>query len=154
MIEPYRTCGSTRIRDAFGEGQFPPRWFSEFDGGYGSPYPSFYGMLFYQVAALLDSCCVTLGQSVELTAFLTMAVSGLAMFVLARRLWGTPSGLLSAGLYVYAPYHLVDAFVRGAYSELAAFVWFPLIVLFMVLWAEARHPIWILPGPFPWRALF
>jgi hypothetical protein len=134
------------IKDAFGEGQFPPHWFSEFDGGYGSPYPSFYGMLFYQVAALLDSCCVSLGQSVELTAFLTMAVSGLAMFVLARRLWGTPSGLVSAGLYVYAPYHLVDAFVRGAYSELTAFVWFPLIVLFMLLWLEARHPIWILAG--------
>ena len=136
------------IKDALGEGQFPLRWFPEFDGGYGSPYPSFYGMSFYYVAALLDACCVSLGQSVELTAFLTMAVSGLAMFVLARHLWGVPAGLLSAGLYVYAPYHLVDAFVRGAYSELAAFVWFPLIVLSMVLWMEAKHPIWILTGSF------
>jgi hypothetical protein len=136
------------IKDAFGESQFPPHWFPEFDGGYGSPYPSFYGMSFYYVAALLDACCVSLGQSVELTAFLTMAVSGLAMFVLARHLWGTPAGLLSAGLYVHAPYHLVDAFVRGAYSELTAFVWFPLIVLFMVLWMEAKRPIWILTGSF------
>lgn len=134
------------IRDALREGQFPPRWFPEFDGGYGSPYPSFYGMLFYQAAALLDACCVSLGQSVELAAFLTMAGSGLGMFFLARRLWGTAAGLLSAGLYIYAPYHLVDAFVRGAYSELTAFVWFPWIVLCMVLWLEGRGPIWILAG--------
>src|SRR4030065_1410888 len=50
------------IEDAFKEGQFPPHWFSEFDGGYGSPYPSFYGMSFYYVAAPLDACRVYLGQ--------------------------------------------------------------------------------------------
>jgi hypothetical protein len=103
-------------------------------------------MLFYQVASLLNTCCVSLGQSVELAAFLTMAGSGLGMFFLARHLWGTPSGLLSAGLYTYAPYHLIDAFVRGAYSELAAFVWFPLIVLFMILWLESKNPFWIFAG--------
>ena len=134
------------IQDAVNDGQFPPRWFPEFDGGYGSPYPSFYGMLFYQAAALLDACCVSLGQSVELAAFLTMAGSGLGMFFLARHLWGTPSGLLCAGLYVYAPYHLVDAFVRGAYSELAAFVWFPLIVLFVIRWMESTNLFWLLAG--------
>jgi uncharacterized membrane protein len=117
------------LENALRSGQIPPRWFPEFDGGYGSPYPSFYGMLFYYAAAFLNTCCAPLGPGVELTAFLTIALSGLGMFLLARSLWGDASGLLSAGLYIFAPYHLVDAFVRGAYSELAAFVWFPLILL-------------------------
>ncbi len=86
------------------------------------------------------------GQAVELTAFLTLALSGIGMFLLARHLWGTPAGLLSAGLYVYAPYHLVDAFVRGAYSELTAFVWFPLILLFMLLWMDTGQHRWIAAG--------
>lgn len=141
------------IEDAVTEGQLPPRWFPEFDGGNGSPYPSFYGMLFYDLAALADTCCVSLGQSVELTAFLTIAVSGLGMFFLARHLWGVSSGLLSAGLYVYAPYHLVDAFVRGAYSELTAFVWFPLILLFMILWWQTENKLWILLGSLSLAAL-
>jgi len=134
------------IEQAVAEGQLPPRWFPEFDGGYGSPYPSFYGMLFYDVAALAEACCVSLGQSVELSAFLVAAASGVGMFFLARRLWGTSSGILSAGLYLYAPYHLVDAFVRGAYSELTSFVWFPLILLFMVLWRQSGGRLWILTG--------
>jgi hypothetical protein len=36
--------------------------------------------------------------------------------------------------------------VRGAYSELAAFVWFPFIVLFMVLWWKTEEVGWVLAG--------
>ena len=102
------------LSDALAHGQIPPRWFPQFDGGYGSPYPSFYGMAFYYVAAFFYAIGIPLGSSVELTAFLTLALSGIGMFFLGRHLWGTPGGLLSAGLYVYAPSYLVDAFVRGA----------------------------------------
>jgi len=35
--------------------------------------------------------------------------------------------LLSAIFYIWAPYHSVDVFVRGAMNEAWAFVWFPLI---------------------------
>ena len=132
--------------DALAQGQFPPRWFPEFDGGYGSPYPSFYGMSFYYLAVLISSLQLSVGSSVELAAFLVVAVAGIGMFFLVRQLIGTPSALLSAGLYVYAPYHLVDAYVRGAYSELTAFVWFPLIVLCMLEWANTRRKGWIVGG--------
>jgi len=108
------------LEDALASGQFPPRWFAQFDGGYGSPYPSFYGMLFYYLAAIFHVVGLSLGSAVELTAFLTMAGSGLAMFLLVGHLWGPAAGLLSAALYVYAPYLLVDAFVRGAYRELTS----------------------------------
>jgi hypothetical protein len=116
------------FRSAVADGQIPPRWFAEFDGGYGSPYPSFYAMLFYAVAAMFNLVGLAVGPAVELTAFLTIVAAALAMFVLARGLWGVRAGVLAAALYTYAPYHLVDAFVRGALSELAAFVWFPLVV--------------------------
>ncbi len=116
------------LRQAIADGQVPPRWFAEFDGGYGSPYPSFYAMLFYDVAAGINAVGLDVGAAVELSAFLAICAAAIGMFVLARSLWGVGAGLLSAVLYTYAPYHLVDAFVRGALSELAAFVWFPIIV--------------------------
>lgn len=134
------------LKGAIQSGQIPPRWFPTFDGGYGSPYPSFYGMLFYYVAALIDTCCTSVGPAVEATVLLTLFVSALGMFLLARHLWGTASGVLSAGLYLYAPYHLVDTYVRGAYSELSAFMWFPLVLLFMVLWRDRPRRAWILGG--------
>lgn len=98
------------LEQAMASGQIPPRRFPQFDGGYGSPYPSFYGMLFYYLAAMFHIVGLSLGSAVELTAFLTMAGSGLAMFLLVRHLWGPAAGLLSAALYVYAPYQLARAF--------------------------------------------
>ena len=47
--------------------------------------------------------------------------------LLAADLWGDWGGLLSAVFYIWAPYHSVDVFVRGAMNEAWAFVWFPLI---------------------------
>ena len=116
------------LRQAVADGKIPPRWFAEFDGGYGSPYPSFYAMLFYYLAASFNLLGLSVGTAVELTAFLAIFAAALGMFVLVRSLWGVRSAVLAAVLYSYAPYHLVDAFVRGALSELAAFVWFPLVV--------------------------
>jgi hypothetical protein len=116
------------LRQAIADGQVPPRWFAEFDGGYGSPYPSFYAMLFYYAAAGINALGMNVGAAVELSAFLAIVMAAIGIFVLARSLWGVGAGLLSAALYTYAPYHLVDAFVRGALSELAAFAWFPFIV--------------------------
>jgi hypothetical protein len=131
------------LRQAVGEGQVPPRWFAEFDGGYGSPYPSFYAMLFYDLAALINVAGVSVGAAVELSAFLVIIAAAVAMFVLVRSLWGVESGFLAAALYVYAPYHLVDAFIRGALSELAAFFWFPVIVYAIHRTILTRKKAWL-----------
>ncbi len=143
---PYKRVFA--LDQALAEGQVPPRWFPDFDGGYGSPYPSFYGMLFYYVAAGLSFLGLSIGQAVEVTAFLTFVGAAAAMFVLVRGLWGTASGLLAAALYSYAPYHLVNAFVRGAYSELTAFVWFPLILHALYRWLATGRRRYLLLGAF------
>jgi uncharacterized membrane protein len=141
------------IKEALAAWQLPPRWFPAADGGYGSPYPSFYGMLFYDAAAGLSFLGAPIGVAVELTAFLTQAASALGMYLLVRRLWGKSSGLLAAVFYTYAPFHLVDAFVRGAYSELASFVWFPYILLTLHLWLSRGHTRWIILGALSIAAL-
>ncbi|MBN1578646.1 MAG: hypothetical protein JW913_18930 [Chitinispirillaceae bacterium] len=134
------------LRDALAEGQIPPRWFVDFDGGYGSPYPSFYGMLFYHIAVVLNFLGLPVGSAVECTAFLTFVVAAIGMFLYAGRLFDVPSGILAAVLYSYAPYHLVDAFVRGAYSELASFIWFPWIFFALSKWTENGRKRWVFLG--------
>ena len=138
---PYMRVWS--LREAIITGQLPPRWFPDFDGGYGSPYPSFYGMLFYYAAAAISVPGIQIGAAVEIAAFLTLAFSAIWMYFFVKQLWGVPSGILAAVGYSYAPYHLVDAFVRGAYSELTAFVWFPLILSGFLGWVKTMQRGWL-----------
>ncbi len=48
------------------------------------------------------------------------------MYLWARDYWGRLGGLISAIAYLYAPYHILDYFVRGDLHETAALAFFPL----------------------------
>ena len=56
------------------------------------------------------------------------------MYRFARRLWGPWPGLIAGLLYVYAPYHLADIYVRAAFAEFVAFVIFPLVLHAFGIW--------------------
>jgi hypothetical protein len=45
-----------------------------------------------------------------------------------RRLLGRPAGLIAGLVYVYAPYHLFDLYVRADLAESFSFVFIPLVV--------------------------
>ena len=59
--------------------------------------------------------------------------SAFFMYLLGREYFGKLGGLVSAVLYVYAPYHAIDAYVRGAIPELFSFVFLP-----AVFWAYKK----------------
>jgi hypothetical protein len=52
------------------------------------------------------------------------------MYKLAKTFFGKIGGTNSAVFYVYAPYHALDIYVRGAANEAWGMVWFPLILLY------------------------
>jgi len=61
------------------------------------------------------------------------------MYRLARRWWGPAAALTAALAYTYAPYHLVQIYVRAALAEFAALAWFPWVLLaFVQLWDDPR----------------
>jgi hypothetical protein len=53
------------------------------------------------------------------------------MYFFARKLNGERAGLISGVLYQITSYHIFDLFSRGVVPELFAFIWFPLILLFI-----------------------
>jgi hypothetical protein len=67
---------------------------------------------------------------VNIALIVILVSCGLSMYLLAREFFGPVAGIVAAAAYVYAPYTLVDLYVRGAYAEFAAFAFAPLI-----LWA-------------------
>jgi len=107
--------------------QIPCRWVPDMGYGYGYPLFNFYPPLPYYIGQVFRWLGFAFTTTAKLTFALQFFLSGITMFLLAADLWGVWGGLLSAVFYVWAPYHSVDVFVRGAMNEAWAFVWFPLI---------------------------
>ncbi len=109
------------------DGQFPCRWVPDMGYGYGYPQFVYYSPLPYYVMELFHLSGLSFLDSVKAGFALSFILSGLAMFLLGKSLWGKLGGLVSAIFYVYAPYRASDAFSRGAVGEFWALVFLPLI---------------------------
>jgi len=115
------------------DGVLIPRWAPDLFFGYGYPFFNFYAPLSYYVAEIFHHLGAGFVGSVSATFALGFVLSGVTMYLLARDLGGRWAGLLASLAYVFAPYHLVNAHLRGDLAEFFAFVWFPAI-----LWAAGR----------------
>lgn len=112
--------------------QLPCRWAVDAGFGYGEPVFNFYTQVPYLIGQLFHLFGLQFVDSIKILFILSIVGSAWAMFLLAKQIWGTNlSAVLSAVVYVYAPYRAVDVWVRGALPEAMAFVIFPLIIFFV-----------------------
>ncbi|MGQ9489561.1 MAG: hypothetical protein ACUVS6_02345 [Anaerolineae bacterium] len=125
------------LDQAFRAGHPGTRWLADEGFGYGFPVLNFYAPLTYYVGMLWRWAGLGLVTTLEWLLAAGLVLSALTMYLFARRLLGDWGGALAAVAYVWAPYHLADAWTRGALAELWAFVWFPLLLL--ALWEIARQ---------------
>lgn len=116
-------------------GHFPARWMPDAAHGLGYPFFHFYAALPYYLAALLDMAGAGVLWGIKLTQGLGFLVAALATYGLARAMGASsPGALLAAASYTFAPFHLVNVYVRGdSLSEFWAMALFPCI-----LWALVR----------------
>ncbi|MBC7250910.1 MAG: hypothetical protein H5T62_11565 [Anaerolineae bacterium] len=110
-------------------GVFPVRWMPDAAYGLGYPFFNFYAALPYYLAALVHFLGLDLIWALKLTQTVGFVLAGGAMALLARRLFRQPAAIFLAAIaYAYAPFHLVNVYVRGdSLSEFYAFVFYPLI---------------------------
>lgn len=101
----------------FKDGQIPCRWVPDMGFGYGYPLFNYYPVMPYYLGELIHALGFSLIVSVKISAILSFLVSGVTMFLLGRSLWGNLGGFVSSMFFVYAPYHAVDIYVRGAMAE-------------------------------------
>ena len=105
-----------------------PRWLPHLGFGYGYPVLNYYAPLSYYAAEALHVLGAGFVDSIKLTYALGFLGSGLTMYLFAKEHMGRLPAILAAGVYVYLPYHLADAYVRGALAEFLTFPFFPLIL--------------------------
>ena len=113
------------------DGQFPVRWVSDLGYGYGYPIFNFYGPLPYYIGGALTNLGIPAMFATKIMMGLGMILAPLLAFLVLEQFLGVMAAAVSAILFMYAPYHAVQLYVRGAVGELYATAFLPL--LFMVL---------------------
>ena len=123
------------------EGVLFPRWSPDWAFGYGYPFfniyapgATFLGTLLYRTLHL------SLENAVKATFIVTLLISAWGMWLFVRDWLDERAALVAEAAYVYAPYHLLDVYVRAAMAENLALALLPLS-----LWAVRRAVF--RPGP-------
>ncbi len=119
---------------ALRDGALWPRWGPDHALGFGYPLWLVYAPLAYYVAEGFHLLGLGFTAAVKAGWGLGFLLGGWGMFLLLRRWFGRgPAGraaaLVGGLLYVYAPYHLLNIYVRAAYAEFSALAWFPWVLL-------------------------
>lgn len=117
----------------FRDGQFPCRWVPDMGFGYGYPLFNYYPPLPSYVGQIFLSLGFSFIVTAKILFILAFVFSGIFAFLLGRELWGKYAGYVVGAFYIFAPYHAVDAYVRGALNEFWALALFP-----AVFWAVLR----------------
>lgn len=112
------------------DGQIPCRYIPDGGLGYGYPLFNYYPPAVYAIAEIFHLLGFSLITSIKLVFVLGHILAGLGMFALTSLLWGNTAGLLSAALYLFAPYRALDSYVRGALAEFFALSLIPWVFYF------------------------
>lgn len=132
----YNYIWTSQFGDEMAKGNLYPRWLPDSFEGLGSPTFYFYPPITFWVAGAFDAVGLSTLAAINMTGLLALLLSGVAMYH-----WLSERGtypLLGAILYMAAPYHLMDFYVRGALAEFTAFIWYPLIALAIARLPERR----------------
>lgn len=137
MHDDTQVARVVEMGKALREGQFPVRWVGDLGYGYGYPIFNFYGPLPYYAGGFFYALGATGLTATKLMMGLGLVLAGVTMYAAVAEIVGVAGGVLAASYYMFAPYHAVDAYVRGAVGEYWALVFLPLILL--GLWRLIRN---------------
>lgn len=108
--------------------QIPARYSGELNFGYGYPLFNFVYPLPYYLGIFIYMLGIGFVGTIKILFAGSVLLSAFFMFFASRALWkNTWAGIVSAILYVYFPYRMVDLYVRGSIGESLSFVLFPLL---------------------------
>lgn len=111
------------------DGVWWPRWSPDFAFGYGYPFFNIYGPFSHFLGELFHHFLgFSFTDAVEAVFVISIGASAGAMYAFVRSWLGRPAALLAALAYTYAPYHLLNLYVRANLAESMAFVWLPLVL--------------------------
>jgi hypothetical protein len=103
-----------------------PRWAPDQSRGNGQPLFLFNPPLIYYLGEAWHLLGFDFVTAMNLACIVIVLASACSMFLLGRLYFGDAGGWLAAAAYLYAPYFIVNLYVRSALAEFAAFPFFAL----------------------------
>lgn len=120
----YRVLALDRLMRA---GYLWPRWSPDLVHGYGYPVFNFFSPLAHYSVALYHLAGFSLTTAYRLAVFSQFILAAWTAYLLGRDYFGSAGGWIAALAYVYSPYLLYDAHVRGGLAESLALAVLPLL---------------------------
>jgi uncharacterized membrane protein len=118
------------FQNGLAAGRIFPRWESETHDGHGAPTTVFYPPGVYYLTSLFYLLLGDWQRVLVCLHLVLMIASGGAIYWYARQTMSRGASLIAMAVYIFAPYHLINQYQRGAIAEQMSFVWMPLILLF------------------------
>lgn len=123
----YRIMGSL---DSIKENSMFPQIMSSFCNGFGYSWNIFYSPFTAYAPIIFAILSNSYIMGLKLFMFVLMLFSAIFMYLLVLKISKSKSGaLISAILYLLAPYHLTDMYSRVAVAELASFTFLPIVFI-------------------------
>ncbi len=107
------------------DGNIFPLWAPDFNNGFGVPLFNYVYPLPNYIGSFFHWLGFSLIDSYKLTMVFGNLLGAIFMYLFISQRWGKVSGLVAATFYTYAPYHLLDIYVRGSVGEVVALGVFP-----------------------------
>lgn len=107
------------------DGNIYPRWAPDLNNGFGLPLFNYVYPLPNYLSSLTHSFGFSFIDSFKLNMFFATLIGAVFFYLWSRIYWGRLGGLVSSAFYVYAPYRLLDIYIRGSVGEVWALSLFP-----------------------------
>lgn len=119
----------------FYAGDFYPRWLYDFYDDAGAPMFYYYPPFLFYLEVFIDSLTLRVLPDyfvIGLTATTLHITSALACYVWIKDSYGAQKAFIAAIVYSVLPNHLIlDLYYKGTLTQLSAYLWLPLILLFI-----------------------
>lgn len=121
------------------EGNLLPVWAPDLNKGYGIPIFGFFYLLPNYLGEAFHLLGFSLIDSFKLTLALSEILSGIFFFLWLKVFFKKEIAFIGSILYLLAPYHLVDLYVRGSVGESLALALCPLLLYFISIWIKRQQ---------------
>lgn len=123
---------------AFADGQFPVRWLGRLNYEYGYPVATFLYPGFMYLGIPIKFIGFGFVDTIKIILDISMLGSAIFSYLWLRRFFGAFAAVIGALVYLYAPYHLYDLYVRGSVGEILVLA----IVPFILWQIERKNIFW------------
>ncbi len=125
----YHVFRAVQMDVCLAESDLYPRWAPDFVQGLGYPVFNFYAPLLSYLLVALHWLGLTFVDALKAGIALALLASGIGTYLFSCDLLGRRGALLAAAAYVYAPFQLMEAYVRADVPEQLALAWLPFVLL-------------------------